>query len=278
MTEADDLSVEKSAFDTDAENFSLLDAAALVARVDGRLVDLAAIRRDVNALARRVELKLTSADPVRALQQVLFPADSLECFRGDDEEYDAPRNSFICEVLARRRGLPIALSVLTVEVAARANIRAFGLALPGHFMVAVVLDENDDEGTLAVIDPFLGGRVVPPRELAERLGVPESELGEVLQPARPDQVLVRMLTNLRGSYARRSLHGPLSKVLSRLLLLRPRDPWVFLERAEARRMLLDEDGARGDITAALALSDADDIARAAKRLIGVLDDAHVLLN
>ena len=194
-------------------------------------------------------------------------------FRGDEFEYDHPQNSFLDDVLRRRRGLPISLSVLLTETAHRAGVKAWGLALPGHFMTAIFTDEE----RFAVVDAFAGGRLMPPDEVAERAGIPPSELGEILQPAAPEAVLLRMLVNLRGSYTRRGLHGPLTRVLSRLLLLRRADPQLHLARAAARRFLFDDDGVEADLVAAERLAPRDeDVERAVEALRSELRKSQVL--
>jgi regulator of sirC expression with transglutaminase-like and TPR domain len=260
-----EVAVEARAFDDASEDFDLLRAAALLARVEGRDADVAGVVAAVEGWAAQVAERVRHAGPLVALHDVLFATAGL---RGDVGEYDAPRNSFLDDVVRRRRGLPIALSVLVIEVARRAGVRAWGLALPSHFCCAVFVDDE----RFAVVDAFEGGRLLPPAEIARRVGLPESELPELLQPAPPTLILRRMLTNLRGSYLRRGQHEPLCRVVSRLLLLTGRDPALLLERAELRRLLLDDDGARADAAAARAAAPRDDdVARAVAHLLQELD-------
>ena len=220
-------------------------------------------------LALQIGERVDRAGPVQAVFDVVFASAG---FRGDTLEYDHPDNSFLDVVLRRRRGLPIALSLITVEAASRAGLRAWGLALPGHFLAGVFVDHE----SFTVMDPFAGGTLLRPEEVAKRAAIPVSELGEVLQPATPQEILTRLLVNLATSYNRRGLHLPLRRSLDRLLVLRPTDPRLLLERANTRRLLLDNDGARGDIDAALAVSDDEDVARAAAGLIVELERALVL--
>jgi regulator of sirC expression with transglutaminase-like and TPR domain len=260
-----DVAREARAFDDDGEDFDLLRAAALLPRVEGREPDVAGVVAAVEVWAAQVAERVHHAGPVVALHDVLFATAGL---RGDVGEYDAPMNSFLDDVVRRRRGLPIALSVLVVEVARRAGLRAWGLALPSHFCCAVFVDAE----RFAVVDAFEGGRLLAPAAIARRVGLPESELPELLQPAPPALILRRMLTNLRGSYLRRQQHEPLCRVLSRLLLLTGRDPALLLERAEVRRLLLDDDGARADAAAARTAAPNDtDVVRAANHVLKELD-------
>jgi regulator of sirC expression with transglutaminase-like and TPR domain len=107
--------------------------------------------------------------------------------------------------------------------------------------------------------------------------VPESELGEVLQPASPTAILTRMLVNLSVSYNRRGLHLPLSRSLDRLLILRPGDPRLLVERAAVRRLLLDDEGALNDMDAAEAAGGDDDaIVRAVAGLRAEFERGQIL--
>jgi len=268
--DVDDLEVERRAFDEGREGFSMLRAAALLPRIEGRSVDVDAVDRAVSGYARQIAERVERAGAVEAVFDVLFASAG---FRGDQDDYDAPANSFLDEVLRRKRGLPIALSLITVEAATRAGLKAWGLALPGHFMAGIFLDDE----RFTVMDPFAGGTLLPPDDVAARAGVPVSELGEVLQPARPQAVLVRMLVNLTGSYTRRSLHQPLARTLDRLLLLRPLEPRLLVERAAVRRLLLDEEGALQDLDEAEAIADDDEqITRAVAALRAELERGQLL--
>jgi regulator of sirC expression with transglutaminase-like and TPR domain len=107
-------------------------------------------------------------------------------FLGDREEYHHPDNSMLDLVLERRRGLPILLSIVYVEVARRAGIALAGVGLPGHFVVG-----HFGSVPPVLLDPFGGGTP---------LGL---EAPVELRPADPHAIAVRMLNNLVGSYRRR---------------------------------------------------------------------------
>ncbi|MBM4280939.1 MAG: hypothetical protein FJ137_09300 [Deltaproteobacteria bacterium] len=261
-----DVTLEAQAFDDGDDGFDLLTAAALLPRVDNRRADVAAVVDAVDRWAEQVRERLHHAGSVVAMHDVLFATAGL---RGETHDYDAPTNSFLDDVVRRRRGLPIALSVLVLAVAERAGVRAWGLALPQHFLVAVFVDDE----RFAIVDPFEAGRLLSPPEIEKRTGVPQGELPELLQPASGSTILRRMLVNLRGSYGRRGLYEPLCRVLSRLLIVAPRDPQLLLERAGVRRLCLDDDGARQDALAARACARGDDdVERAVAHLLARLDE------
>ncbi len=109
-------------------------------------------------------------------------------FRGDHETYEDPDNSMLDVVLTRRRGLPILLSVVYIEVARRADIPIRGVGLPGHFVVA-----HFGTDPPLLLDPFEQGAPV------------SAAVGhDVLRPWRPHEIAMRMLNNLVGSYQRRA--------------------------------------------------------------------------
>jgi regulator of sirC expression with transglutaminase-like and TPR domain len=109
-------------------------------------------------------------------------------FRGDREDYDDPGNSMLDLVLERRRGLPILLSVVYIEVGRRADVPIGGVGLPGHFVVA-----HFGADPPLLLDPFERGRVIT-AVVAD----------EFLRPWRAHEIAMRMLNNLVGSYQRRA--------------------------------------------------------------------------
>lgn len=270
---SDDLALERIAFDPTREGFDLLRAAALLPRVEGRAPDVETVIATVDAWAaevkQEVDKRTSWQGPLHGLVSVLFARARL---RGDDEDYDAPRNSFLDEVIVRRRGLPISLSLLVVETARRAGLVACGLALPKHFMAGLMLrrPEGDagrsDGADLFFVDAF-HGQVLPPDDVAARAGLPLDELAEHLAPAAPDVILARMLTNLRGSYLRRQDPASCARVVSRLLLLKPREAALHLERAQLRHTLGDEQGALADAEQGLKLAKDPEETDVAERIL-----------
>ena len=275
---ADDLAFERTAFNSDDDDFDLFRAAVLLGRIEEPQLDPSSTVVAVEELAARVCERIPRdagwPAPLAALVEVLFHEQG---FAGDVEHYDAPKNSYLHCVLQERRGLPIALSVLTCEVAKRSGIRAYGIGFPGHFLVAVHNDLGEAPSELLVIDPFHKGRPVGPptleRWLEEAVGQRVELSPEHLAAASPTAILTRMLTNLRGSYARRQDALHLGRVLSRLLILRPGDAELYCERALARRDLLDGEGARDDAAHALKLAPlGSPVRERAQRLLALLDE------
>ena len=167
-----------------------MDLLALAIAQEFRDVDVGRAVATLDALG--AELTQSTGDIGGAAEQVAHACSHLlgtrHGFRGDRENYDDPDNSMLDLVLARRRGLPILLSVVYIEVARRADIPIGGVGLPGHFVVA-----HFGRQPPLLLDPFDGGRV-----LSAAVG------HEVVRPWRPHEIAMRMLNNLVGSYQRRA--------------------------------------------------------------------------
>lgn len=168
---------------------------------------------------------------LRALNRLLF--DHLG-FRGDQETYYDPRNGFLNEVIDRRLGIPITLSVLYMEVGRRMGLSLGGLNFPGHFLV-----RYDSPDGMLVIDPFHLGMVVPLADLQSRLkrvAGHEVELsGEHLQPAGKRQIVSRILRNLLLIYQRNGDAYRAIAMLERMLSVEPDDRRLQQELAKLRR-------------------------------------------
>lgn len=177
---------------------SLFEGALLVSQLVDPGEDLAAARRAVAGLAERV--RGGGEERLAALRRVLFEE---EGFRGDAESYDEPSNSSVARVLARRRGMPITLSIVTMEVGRLAGLDLEGIGLPGHFVVG-----GPDLPEGRYLDPFDGGEVGDAEHLAGRLaaifGAPVALESESLEADGPQSILARVLLNLRRSYERRN--------------------------------------------------------------------------
>jgi regulator of sirC expression with transglutaminase-like and TPR domain len=193
------------------DRLDLAEAALVIARAAYPDLDVAAWLRVLDRLAEGVS-------DIHEVRKRLFDELGL---RGDGEGYYDPDNSFLHRVLERRRGIPISLSVLTMEVAKRAGEPCDGVGMPGHFLVRTRRD-----GLL--LDPFDGGRVLDVAG-AETLfrsttgAGPEIPFGPHLLPVLgPLDILVRLLANLRSLYRASGAAADLEWVLRmRFSLPRP---------------------------------------------------------
>jgi len=155
-------------------------------------------------------------------------------FRGNQDDYYDPKNSFINEVIDRRTGIPISLSVLYIELGRRLGLDLAGLSFPGHFLVRY---QAGDE--LVFIDPFHQGARLDVEALEDRLRRvvgPGAELAEEhLEPASKHYMLTRMLTNLAAIYRRAGDVYRGIAVLERMMILDPANARVDGELKLLRR-------------------------------------------
>jgi len=170
---------------------------------------------DIGAWLERVD-RLAAG----AAREGVVTALRAEGLRGDAEDYDDPRNSFLDQVLERRRGLPIALATLTLAVARRAGAPMEGIGMPGHFIVA---ETGGRQATY--LDPFAGWERRTAAELAEivRRTSGLDLRPEFLAPVSDRAILARTLANLRGSYLRRRRLGDALWTVELGLVLAPGD-------------------------------------------------------
>jgi len=203
--------------------------------LDGAPTDLAQIELDRLAGLLPYGLR-TPMEWARALRRVLGDGHG---FHGTPADYGRLSSSLLQEVLRRRRGLPILLSVVWMEVARRAGATVHGVALPGHFVVAFG-DPSDpaDPDSHVLVDPFEGGRVLCAED-AEKLvaGATGGPLTPgMLVPADPLDVVRRVLNNIRAWAGGRPEHRPVQLWALDLILLLPRHPAKL--RYERARLLV----------------------------------------
>ncbi|MFD1829981.1 MULTISPECIES: transglutaminase family protein [Streptomyces] len=168
----------------------------------------------------------------RALEELLGE----RCgFHGTPADYRRLESSLLGEVLRRRRGLPILLSVVWMEVARRAGAPVYGVALPGHFVVGF----GDPRGEHVLADPFAGGLPMSDGEV-ELLVAGTAPTEAMLQPAGPLEIVLRVLNNIRAWAAARPEHTDVRLWAVELSLLLPHHPARL--RHERARLLVE----RGD--------------------------------
>jgi regulator of sirC expression with transglutaminase-like and TPR domain len=211
------------------EHFPLLEAAVSLAQDEYPDLDVQQVLGDVDQLLARIKRRLPADAPalqkLRALNQFFFRDLN---FGGNINDYYDPDNSYLNAVLRTRRGIPITLAVLWLELAGGLGLNARGVAFPGHFMVKVNLPKGQ-----VVIDPF-SGQSLSREELAERLepfkqrdGADEEfevPIGLYLQSAAPRDIIGRMLRNLKEIHKTQEDWLRLIAVEDRLIVLQP-DAW-----------------------------------------------------
>jgi regulator of sirC expression with transglutaminase-like and TPR domain len=188
---------------------------------------LSRLEQMAGAVRRRLARGTGAGEAVQALNEYLFAE---EGFRGNEQDYYDPRNSFLNDVLDRRVGIPITLSTVYMEVAQRAGVGASGVGLPGHFIVRVFSD-----GTELLVDPYHGGLRLSPEDCQERLdriyGGRLRVDSAMLAPCGRKTMLARMLRNLKAIYLKTGDHERALRVLDLLLQVNPESAEDLRDRA-----------------------------------------------
>ena len=208
------------------EGFLLLEAAIAVGQDRDATLDpqsvMVALDRMGARLARRIPSDAVPLQRLRWLNRYFF--DEL-AFGGNVNDYYAADNSYLHCVLDSRRGIPITLALLYMEMAAHAGLKARGISFPGHFLVKLRLPRGE-----VVIDPFTGQslsredleeRLGPYRRQRGLLGDFEVPLGLFLQEATPREFLSRLLRNLKEIHLSAENWPALLQVQERLVRLVP---------------------------------------------------------
>ena len=226
-----------------AEEYEDLDVAAYLERIDALAADAAPL----------VEARVSPVERIAELNSYLFHGRGLT---GNREEYQDPRNSFLNEVLDRRIGLPITLSIVYMEVAGRLGLPVRGIGFPGHFLTQL---EGAPE---VVIDAFFG-RMLSTADCAERLRAvfgPEAEFVPEfhLRVATPREILARLLGNLKQLYAQSGDWVRTLACCDRILLVLPDAAAEFRDRGLVYERLACFTAAVADLERSLELtSDAE---------------------
>jgi regulator of sirC expression with transglutaminase-like and TPR domain len=204
---------------------------------------------EVAELVERIRPLVDSASsPTGAVTALNHSFFELERFRGNREQYDDPRNSDLEEVLSRRRGLPITLSVLYVEVARQLGLEAYGVGFPGHFLAKIVGVSDSAESEI-IVDPFFA-QVLRREDCADRLraavGENVTDSRPWLRPATALEIYVRMLNNLKILYLRNGEGLSALGCFDRILVLAPqsaveyRDRGFLLEQLDCIRAAIED--------------------------------------
>ena len=229
-----------------------LDHAALeLAAIDTPGLDPAPFLDQLNDLASRLADRMRNfndgRDFVETAQRYLFGELG---FRGNEEDFWDPRNSCLDQVLARRTGIPITLSVLYMEVARRLAMPVYGISLPRHFVI-----QFDDGNYSTYIDPFNGGKTITAQECFALAGV-EVAAPVLLRRASKKDIVIRMLQNLRGVYLRKRDWVRTVQTLDLLLIGVPDAAALYKQRGLLQVELRHMQSARADLERYLALQPA----------------------
>lgn len=261
------------------DSIPLFEAALSIGQDLNPGLDLGVLQIEVDRLAaklrRRLPADASQVQKLRLLNHFFYQELG---FCGNVNDYYHPDNSYLHRVIDTRRGIPISLAVVYIELAQQIGLQIQGISFPGHFLMKLSVQSGE-----IILDPF-DGSSLSREELEERLepfpgstGKPSSALGFYLQPASARDILVRMLRNLKAVFTEEHAWRRLLGVQARLVILLPNDITERRDRGLVYANLECPQAALQDIEAYLAQRpgavDADALTRrlpelrqAAKRL------------
>jgi regulator of sirC expression with transglutaminase-like and TPR domain len=221
------------------ESVPLARLALLVAQVEYPELDVLAYERRLVALSQSLEVRIHPAADTRTQLAELHKLVFDECaFRGNELEYNDPRNLYLNDVIDRQTGIPATLAIIYVAVAQRAGIRALPVGLPGRVVVRI---ESADGPIL--IDPFERGRELTEEEcqtiVRNVYGRRNRWREHFLDPITPRQLIQRLIHNLKATYLQRGDEERAGRMIELLLAMYPWD----LDEIRDRGMLRERIGA-----------------------------------
>ena len=255
------------------QSLALLEAAIAVAQDDAPALDTQSVLHEIDGLAsvlaRRFAADAAPMHKLRLLNRYFFYELG---FAGNVNDYYDRRNSYLPDVLARRRGIPITLALLYIELATQIGLTAGGVSFPGHFLVKLHMPQGE-----VVIDPFTGvslsrddldERLQPYRVQQGLVGDNEVPLGLFLQMATPRDALARLLRNLKEIHRSAGDATRWLAVQERLVILLPQALEERRDRGLALAQIGRIEGAAIDVAAYLQHhSDAPDADALMRRLL-----------
>lgn len=203
------------------EDINLAEAALLYAKEEYPDLDIEKYLRKINLIAEEINKNLSRGnDPNYLIGEINTYLFAVAGFRGNRGDYYDPKNSFLNDVLDRKKGIPIMLSVLYMEIANRLGLNLKGVGFPGHFIVKY----SGPEGEI-LIDPFNEGRTLSHKECQDILdrvyngGVEFQRY--MLELSTKKQILVRMLNNLKNIYWSSKNYLKALSIVEFILLITP---------------------------------------------------------
>lgn len=262
MNRGTDIDAFAGAVAVDEADIDLARCALLIAKSEYASLEIEAYLERIDDMAARVRERLFEPDElgevIDALNDFMFREQG---FSGNVRNYFDPRNSFLNEVIERRLGIPITLSLLYMEIGRRVGLPLAGVSFPGHFLVKITVEAGD-----IVLDPFLGGISLSREELENRLhGAQDNRPGhwpdieQLIAPASNKEILVRMLRNLKSIYVKNGDHARALRMIQHMLCVTPNDAREIRDRGVMLQNLECYRAASSDYQRYLELApDADD--------------------
>ncbi len=214
-------------------SFDIAECALIIAQHEYPQLDIPGYLQQLDQLADRLRARIPAdagkPHVISMLNHFLFRELG---YAGNFDNYYDPRNSFLNEVIDRRTGIPITLSILYIEVARRVGVTLQGVSFPGHFLAKCVTDQG-----VIVLDPFNKGISLSEADLRDRLkqagGLDDFDtpLAALLRPATPQEILIRLARNLKAIYVESSDWEKAIGMSNLILCVNPTDSKELRDRA-----------------------------------------------
>ena len=231
------------------DQFNLAEASLMLAQDVYPRIEISAYLERLDDIAAAIRGRLArdafAEQKVLALNYYLF---NDMRFSGNVEDYYDPRNSYLNEVIERRTGIPITLSILYLEVGRRIGLNLKGVSFPGHFLVKLDVRKGQ-----LVLDPFTGGEAQSEAGLRQRLAkvlpsrqAESTSLDPYLEAVTPRDIVARVLRNLKSIYVQSGKLENALAVMQRMLLVVPesaeelRDRGLLYQQMECFRPALSD--------------------------------------
>jgi regulator of sirC expression with transglutaminase-like and TPR domain len=222
------------------DQFDLAEVSLLLAQDAYPNLDVSAAQASIEHMVGVVKARLPedafAEQRIQALNHYLF--DELG-FVGNNDDYFDPRNSYLNDVLERRTGIPITLSILYIELARRLALTAHGISFPGHFMVSIQVSRGQ-----LVLDPFNRAEPQSVADLRQRLAkvlpkpvADQTSLDPYLVVATPRDIIARVLRNLKHIHSKAGQMESALAVMNRMLLVVPESAEELRDRGMLYRRL-----------------------------------------
>lgn len=248
------------------DDIVLFEAALAIAQDAQTAIDLSATQSSIDALSKRLEQRLPpDASALSRLRALLAYFYQELGFAANLNNYYDPENSYLHRVLANRRGIPISLALILMEMAQQIGLSLEGISFPGHFLLKMRVDNGE-----VILDPLTGSslsrdeleQLLIPHLQARRQGdlaadnptteIPDKKLQHYLQSSSPRQILIRMLRNLKSIFVSQEDWPQLLPVLQRLAILEPDNLTAIRDRGLAYANLDCPQAALSDLEQYLA--------------------------
>lgn len=214
---------------TKDDDVCLAEAALALASMTDDEADLDHYRGHLAGIAHAVALKVprahTVTERVELLNEVIIDQ---EGYCGDTAAYDDLDNANLMRVIDRRRGLPVALGIIYLDIAHRMNWEATGLNFPGHFLIRIA----DGDGQ-AIVDPFDGGAIRDAGDLRALIKLTAGEDAELAaehyEPVERRAILLRLQNNIKVRQIRAGQMEDAAETVERMLLFMPEESMLRRE-------------------------------------------------